>query len=44
MIQLHRVHKNSAFNRGVTTYLYNMGKKMMPKISPTERAALNAGN
>lgn len=32
--------------RNITTpagFLYNIAKKMMPKISDTERAALNAG-
>lgn len=29
--------------RRVTGYAYNVAKKMMPKISDTERAALNAG-
>ena len=29
--------------RKVSGYLYNVAKAMMPKISPTERAALNAG-
>lgn len=30
-------------SRPITGYLYKIAKKMMPKISPTERAALNAG-
>jgi hypothetical protein len=29
--------------RGITGYAYGIAKKMMPKISDTERAALNAG-
>ena len=29
--------------RHITGYAYKMAKKMMPKISDTERAALNAG-
>lgn len=30
-------------SRPITGYLYKVAKGMMPKISPTERAALNAG-
>ena len=32
-----------ARNRNISNYLYKVAKKMMPKISDTERAALNAG-
>eukprot|EP01038_Epipyxis_sp_PR26KG_P004530 gene4530-6395_t len=34
---------NPSNNRKITGYAYKIAKKMMPKISDTERAALNAG-
>ena len=37
------VVKSIAVRSFVTNYAYKVAKGMMPKISPTERAALNAG-
>jgi acyl-CoA dehydrogenase len=42
MILSKRSHEASN-QRFITSYLYKFAKKMMPKISDTERAALNAG-
>lgn len=48
MLRIHSIPKTSTLclnqsKRHVTGYLYKIAKKMMPKISDTERAALNAG-
>ena len=43
---IHNVHRIANQTRsifGLTKQVYEFSKKMLPKISPTERAALNAG-
>jgi len=43
VVRRHEKVLNSIHSRKISGWLYKVAKGMMPKISPTERAALNAG-